>query len=287
LARSSSNSQGGLSPANWEKGSTLLNHIGYAILIFSLVDYGGIVVPFRFTNPAWELEVIKQLINQVVVLLVGFGLVFYRPMTINRGLTKYLLRILSWLCLLIGIFYLLLLPLAFINVGRVGLIQQNNVNDRLNQQIKVNDQLVKQISRPGITDKELQLWAREAQLTPQALAKDREANISLQQSILTQLKTAKERVQTQATTTINSAQKQNLKDTISIILRGLISAVIFIWMWYITGWARKLIRKSRRKPRSTKNFDQLSTQTSDNLIDNESEIAESEEAEDKAFPHLS
>jgi hypothetical protein len=187
LTKSNSDVEGGVSLTNWEKGSALLNHIGYAALLISIVDYTAIVIPFRFTNPSWELEVIKQLINQVVVLLVAFGFVFYRPMTITRNFTKHFLRFLSWLCLLIGIFYLLLLPLAMVDIGKIGLIQQNNVNDRLNQQLKVSDAVIKQVSRPGITEPELQGWAREIQLTPQVLAKDRAANISLQNSILTQL----------------------------------------------------------------------------------------------------
>jgi len=254
-----------------EKGSALLNHIGYAALLFSIVDYAAILIPFRFTNPNWELEVIKQLINQVIVLLVAFGLVFYRPMTISRKLTKYFLRFLSWLCLLIGVFYLLLLPLAMVDVGKIGLIQQNNVNSRLNQQLKVSTAVTKQVSRLGITEQELQVWAREVQLTPQSIAKDRAANISLQNSILTQLTTLREAAQTQAKQTLEAAQKQNLKDTISIILRGIISGVAFIWMWYLTGWARQRISK---KPRRRKTFSQQTTEQLDQNISLEQEEME-------------
>jgi hypothetical protein len=272
LTKSSSAAQGGVSPTNWEKGSSLLNHIGYAALLISVIDYGAIVVPFRFTNPNWEFEVIKQLINQVVVLLVAFGLVFYRPMTITRKFTKHFLRFLSWLCLLIGVFYLLLLPLAMVDIGKIGLIQQNNVNDRLNQQLKVSDAVNKQVSRSGITEPELQGWAREVQLTPQLLAKDRAANISLKDSILTRLKTLKEAAQTQAKQTLESAQKQNLKDTISIISRGLISGVAFIWMWYLTGWARRRISK---KPRRRKSLSNQATQL-EQTMDSEQELEEQE-----------
>jgi hypothetical protein len=221
------------------------------------------------------------------VLLVSFGLIFYRPMTVNRNLTKQLLRFFSWLCLLIGIIYLLLLPLAMTNTGKLAITQQNNVNSRLNQVLKANSELVKQISRPGISDRELQLWAKEARLTPQSLAKDKAANISLQQSILNQLNTLRESGQSQAKETLSSAQKQSLKDLISIISRGLISAVAFIWMWHLTGWARRGARKSKRKSRSSQGLNQTTNQSNkqntDNLAPNQSddysEMDEFEETE--------
>ncbi|MDX1978253.1 MAG: HpsJ family protein [Pseudanabaenaceae cyanobacterium bins.68] len=237
----------GIMLSNWEKGASLINQIGYGILIFSAIDYAVILIPFRITNPAWELEAIKQLINQVIVLLVGLVFVFYRPMNINRKLTKFVLAAFSWLCLLLGVLYLLMLPLAMINVGRVTLIQQNNINARLSQELGVFDEQAKRVSRPGITERELQGWAQIARLTPERLARDKAANISLQQSILNQFKTGREATTIRTQQNLSSLQKQSIKETISVILRGMIASVSLVWIWFSTRWARKSLKKSRRR----------------------------------------
>lgn len=246
-AKPSTQVPSGIILSHWEKGASLINQIGYSILLFSAIDFAVILIPFRVTNPAWELEAIKQLINQAIVLLVALVLVFYRPMNISRKLTKLVLAALSWLSLVLGIIYLLLLPLAMVNVGRVTLIQQNNLNNRLTQEQRVFDEQAKRVSRPGITEQELQGWAQIARLTPASLARDKAANISLQQSILNQFQAGREATTQRTQQNLSSLQKQSLKETISIILRGLIVAVSLIWIWFSSGWARKSLKKSRRR----------------------------------------
>ena len=95
-----------------ECSESLLHIIGYIFLIFAVLDYLIILIPPQFTNSVWEFQTMGQLVERSAIPLIGLVLVFYRPEQAVDRWELRLLKLISWLCLLIGIFYLMMLPLG-------------------------------------------------------------------------------------------------------------------------------------------------------------------------------
>jgi hypothetical protein len=103
-----------------EQRTQLLVHLlGYGLLAFSLLDYIHIVTAPRFTDPVWEFQTIGALVEHAAIPLLGLILVFYRHEGYIGKREKNFLGFLSWLCLLLGLLYLLMLPLGVADTWRI------------------------------------------------------------------------------------------------------------------------------------------------------------------------
>ena len=56
---------------------SLLRMIGYILLVFSLIDYIGILIPPRLTDPPWEFQAMGRLVEHVWSPLLGLAFVFF------------------------------------------------------------------------------------------------------------------------------------------------------------------------------------------------------------------
>jgi hypothetical protein len=217
-----------------EQGVSLINNIGYGMILFSAMDYLMILLPPQFTNPIWEFQTIKRLIEQAGVPLIGFAFVFYRPLASIRPRSLYLLRFLSWLCLIIGIIYLLMVPLAIVNTGRISLIGQNETNSQVKFRTTQIEDIEKALSK-GLKPRELTLVAQGI-----GLSKDKIASSNLKESITEELQKIKSANQTQALQVQKNLRDRNLRDLVKIIFEAALLCILFVWTWTATAWARML-----------------------------------------------
>jgi hypothetical protein len=218
-----------------EQGVSLINNIGYGMILFSAMDYLMILLPPQFTNPIWEFQTIKRLIEQAGVPLIGFAFVFYRPLASIRPRSLYLLRFLSWLCLIIGITYLLMVPLAIVNTGRISLIGQNETNSQVKARTTQIEEIEKALER-GLKPKELSVLAQGI-----GLSKEKIASTNLKEGISEELLKIKTANKAQALQVQNNLRDRNLRDLIKIIFEAALLCILFVWTWTATAWTR-LIR---------------------------------------------
>ena len=99
---------------------SLLRTIGYFIFVFALLDYLDILIPLQLFNPLWEFSVVGGLVEQVWVPLLGFFLVFFYLKDDQVSFKQArLLNFLSYIALLLSIFYFALFPLVLVDTYKL------------------------------------------------------------------------------------------------------------------------------------------------------------------------
>lgn len=225
-----------------EHSTFLMRLLGYGLLIFALLDYIYIVIPPRFTNPAWELQTIGAFVEHAAIPLLGLMLVFYRYQGYISKLEKRLLGLLSWVSLLLGLLYLLMVPLGIIDTGRI----YHNNNSQIDAQLSQQRQQVEQIKvklNQATTDEQLrQLFAS---LTPEGRSLKINDPQTLKDQSLAQISQNDRNIQAKADSVRKTQRNSLLKNSIKWNLAALVSGILFIWIWHLTRWTR--VKESRAR----------------------------------------
>lgn len=219
-----------------KRSFALLRFIGYVLLIFSLIDYLAILLPLRLTDPGWEFQTIGRMVDQVWAPLLGLTFIFlYNQTSIVSSRLLSILRLLSWFSLMLGIFYLLLLPLGINN----SLTLYRNINNQFTNQIGQQQQQLQQFNERLNTVKSPQELNNLARiLNVQNEAESSQSLPELKKKVSQQVQT----VVQNATTAANAAKRQQIKNLIKESLRVnlgvIVSGFCFITFWNLTRWTR-------------------------------------------------
>lgn len=206
--------------------------IGYGLLGYALLDLVQVLYPPKFTNPAWEVQTLGTLIERVIVPLLGMALVFFGEFHDRNRLERVLLKVLSWLCLVLAIVCLLVIPLGVLGTARLDFQNDQQVNRQAEQQLSQFNKVEGQLSQSSPND--IRALAAKVGIpidptkTPQALKAD----------ILSQLVAVRTRAQSQLGEN-RAAQKQTLfKNSMKWNLGALLASSLFFILWKSTDWAR-------------------------------------------------
>ena len=229
-----------LSASARERSYSLLALVGYGLLILAFFDYMQIIYPPNFTNPFWEFQAIGRMVERVPVPLLGLLLVFYRPSgTVDRR-SLHLLRFLSWVSLLVGLIYLLILPLGINNTWRI--YKANNIQiaaqfERQNLRL----QPIKSQLNQADTDAEIKEIILN--ITGQGALPEIDNPQELKGQLLTQIARAEETMRLQSETVRANRRQALLKNSVKWNLGALVSGTLFIMIWHMTRWARMRIKR--------------------------------------------
>lgn len=217
---------------------SLWHWIGYGLLILSLIDVIVLLFPPQLMNPAWEFQTMGGLVERTAVPLIGFLLVFYGQQ-IGRFQWEFpLVRILSWLTLVIALLFLLLIPLGIVNTIRLDKQAQSQISSQVDLNINQIEEIKKQLQTVQTPeDMENLLRALDSQgrapdiQTPEQLQK-------VKDELSTFISNAESQLSNRANV-VQSGQRQTLlKNSIKWNLGALISATLFFMIWRATRWAR-------------------------------------------------
>lgn len=229
-----------MNQSEWSSRS-LFRWIGYGLLILAVFDVINILIPPQLMNPAWEFQTIGALVERVPVPLIGLALIFYEGASLRGRAEKPFLKVLSWASLLVGVLYLLLIPLALSNTWRIN--NQNNaqVVAQSNQQLSQIQQIKSQLN--NATPQELNnLLSR---LSSQGRAPNIENSGELKNQLASEIAQAEKRLKKQSETSKASTRLVLLKNSAKWNLGALISGILFIHIWFATRWARQKQRGQR------------------------------------------
>ena len=220
-----------------EKSSKIINLVGYAILLLTLLDYAILFVSPKFFNPVWGWETAGKLVETVWAPLLGFLLIFYRrDQDIIKPKELTFLSLISWFALILGTTYLLIAPVLIGNAFRINRSQKAQVTYQISQQnsqVQQYSQRLNQASSEQL-DNLLQNYARQA---PNIAISSPE---QLKDNLISQIKQRQQTAQKQLQNNF-SQQKMNLiKTTFKWLIGTIISGVSFILIWRYTQWARVL-----------------------------------------------
>lgn len=211
-----------------------LRWIGYGLLILSLLDTIAVLIPANFGNRVWELQTIGAVVERVPVPLLAMALIFFGEGYDRRRLEDIFLKVLSWVCLVLALVFLLMLPL-----GIFGTIFVNNQNDKqittqANQQLVQLQQVEERLNKGSPED----LKNLAGELTRLGVQADTNNPQELKTQILARITPAKERLQAQSTAVQSNQRLGLLKNAVKWLLGALISSVLFFTIWRGTDWAR-------------------------------------------------
>ena len=216
----------------------IIRWIGYGLLILALFDVIEMFIPARFMNPNWEFQTIGALVERVAVPLIGFAFVFLAGLNERGNKEGIILKFLSWLTLLLGIIYFIIVPLGVINTVRIYKQQQEQITVRLQQQKSVIEQVKKTLDSPISETQMQQILARLNGGRAPEIKNPQELEQAKQQ-VSTLVNKSESELQTQVQTARSNQRMNLLKKSVKWNLGALIAGALYITIWRNTNWARR------------------------------------------------
>ncbi len=216
----------------------ILRWLGYALLLFTIFDWADTLTPLQFMNPLWEFQTIGAFVEKAVVPLLGFVLVFTGANSGRRGWELRLITFLSWLTLLIGIFYCLMVPLGIINTVRINEINTTQFTSQLDKQMAQIQAVKGQLSS---VNNEADLRGIIATLQKGGIAitpNPGESVETIKKDLTTFVTGSEDKLKAQVKEARSNQQLGLLKRSIKWNIGALIAGVWFIGIWRMTDWAR-------------------------------------------------
>lgn len=218
------------------QSSLLLRFLGYGLLILSIFDLISTFVPVRLMDPVWQFQTLGQLVERVPVPLIGLVLVFYSARDWTDKWERPLLNALSWGALLVGIGYLLLIPLGVFSTLQIDRFSDNQVKQRIAQTATQSDAIKGQLEEVK-TEAQMQALLNRIQGIPPEIKESQDLGDS-KQKLTNLVAQGADRLTNQLKQTYFERRLQLLKQSVKWNLGSLVSGVLFIVIWQMTAWAR-------------------------------------------------
>ncbi|MBV9386905.1 MAG: HpsJ family protein [Chroococcidiopsidaceae cyanobacterium CP_BM_ER_R8_30] len=217
--------------------SSILRPVGYGLLVLALLDVIATFVPSNFTDPNWEFQTIGSLVEPVPIPLLGLMLVLYGDANNRKKWEKPVLKLFSWAALLVGLLFLLLIPLAITDVGRLEAIKNVQVSNQSAHQLSQLQQLGEQVHTGTIQDISNLISHSSAPFyLPPIDVQDPQ---KFKNQVSAEITQAKKQVQIQAEMSKAQNHVALLKDALKWSLGALVSTVLFIRLWQVSSWTRQ------------------------------------------------
>lgn len=206
--------------------------VGYGFLIYAAFDWILLLIPPRLMNPIWEFQTMGALVERIPVLLLGLLLIFFGETSFRGRWERPLVQALSWLCLVLGIIFFLMLPLGIVNTFRIN--QQNAVQAT----IEYDEQLAQALA----AEQQINAAAPEeiiGILESQGAEVEVENPDEIKDILRTEINSARETLD-QEYDSLRAGQRMSLlKNSVKWNFGALMSGVLLIYIWRSTRWARQ------------------------------------------------
>lgn len=222
--------------SNDDQSTFILRVAGYSLLLLGLFDCVYIFIPANFTNPAWEFQMIGQIVERVPVPLLGLVLIFYGDDSSRSRLEEVVLKLLSWLALLLGLLFILLIPLGIVNTWRIDNQNTAQINKQASERMLQLKQVEDKLNNAKTNEEFKQLFSS---INSQGRAPKIDNPLEYRKQLFLELSKAKKMVENQVTATKASTRLALLKNSVKWNLGALVSGFAFVWMWHATAWTRR------------------------------------------------
>lgn len=212
----------------------LFRLVGYGLLALSLFDIIDIFVPSLFTNPAWEFQVVRNLVERVPVPLLGAVLVFAGEKSLR------IFKFLSWACLVVALLFFLLIPLGLSASFRIDQQSSQQLSAQVNQQTTQLQQLEAVLNK-ATTPAEIQSIL--TRLNPQGGVVSAQNLPQIKTQLLTRIAEGQRQIKTQAANNRANAQRLLVKNAVKSLLGAAVAGTIFMMLWRQTNRALKANRQ--------------------------------------------
>jgi hypothetical protein len=207
--------------------------IGYVFLILTFFDLIETFYPPSIKDPNWLIQVMGLLVERSFAPLIGIVLVFWGAAEYRNMWEKPLVRLISWLTLLVSLLYMLLIPLG-ISAG-LRIDKQNNEQAiaQYRQGTTQINEIKNQLNLASEKDLNTLLGTLKKQNQFQINSVD-----ELRTKLPEQLDKALENLAGQTLSVQKQQRQKLLKSLIKWEIGALIIATAFLLSWRSTKWAR-------------------------------------------------
>lgn len=212
------------SPKNIPWSLALVRMVGYGLLVLALFDLITIFVPLRLTNPVWQFETMGAIVEKVAVPLIGLALISLGEADFRTDFEEKFLKFLSWLCLIVGVLFILLFPLGIINTWQVKMISNNQINNQFLQQKAQMERAEEKLNK--LKDKELENYIKS-----QGRTLDNQTAEQAKEQFLAKLNKDKQQMQTRFEEVKANRRLVLIKNSVKWNLGALVAGVLFIYIW--------------------------------------------------------
>ncbi|NJL81535.1 MAG: hypothetical protein HC874_30235 [Richelia sp. SL_2_1] len=217
---------------------SIVRWVGYGLLILALFDVIEMFVPASFMNPNWEFQTFGALVERVAVPLIAFVFIFLAGLNERDKKEIIILKILSWLTLLLGIIYFITVPLGIINTVRIHKQNNQQITVRLNQQKSVIEQVKKGLDGP-VTEAQMQQFLARLNGGRAPEIKSPEELQQAKQQLSTFINQGESELENQVKVARSNQRLNLLKKSVKWNLGALVAGALFITIFRSTAWARR------------------------------------------------
>jgi hypothetical protein len=207
--------------------------IGYVFLILTILDLAETFYPPSIKDPNWLLAVMGLLVERAFAPLIGLVLVFWGSAEFRGPWERQIVRIISWLTLLVSLLYMLLIPLGISSGIRVDKQNNEQIMAQYRQGTAQLNQVRNQLDLASDKDMNGLLESLKKQGQFQ-IGSVEELRTKLPQ----QLDKSLEILANQALTQKKQQRNKLLKSTTKWGIGALVIATAFLLSWRSTKWAR-------------------------------------------------
>jgi hypothetical protein len=215
----------------------VLRNLGYCLIFLFLLDFAALLVPPKFTDSSWELSLFGQVIERIPLLLLSFPLALFGEYNLRKEWEKLILKIVSWLALVIAILLIFGIPLTIVNTARVQGLQEA--------------ELLANVTKQNVPIQEISNRLNKAESDSDILEVLRVLNPQQKSSIdkITDPKAVKKKLLNELTESVTkmdsdlATQKRRVslylwKNSVKWIVAALVSAIFLIYIWNQSKWSR-------------------------------------------------
>jgi hypothetical protein len=208
--------------------------IGYVLIILSVFDYLAIFFPPQLTNPGWELQVVSLMVDHVWAVILGIAFVFFYGRTSLIGSKQIsILKFLSWMALVLGVVYILVVPLSINN----SLTLYRNINTQFDvQKTQREEQVQKLTSNLNALKSPDELRRLAAALKVEKM--DQLSPEDLKDKISERIRNTAENASATAKYGRVQELRNLIKESLRINMGAIVSGVCLIFLWNLTRWVR-------------------------------------------------
>lgn len=213
----------------------LLPIAGYIILALTVVDYSFYLLNVQMTEPYSQFEIMGNLVERIWSPLFGCLLIFYPRETKIKKREKTFLSIISWLILLLGIFYVLMVPLIFFDSNRIN----NDLQQKFDQQLTQQQVQLKQfeIQIKNTPDQQLLNLAKQQQQQNSNLPVVGSAD-EVRYQLLAQVKAEQTTKIEEAKSSLFKQKRKIETSALKWIIGAILSAILLMNVWDYSNWTR-------------------------------------------------
>ncbi|MEO8891855.1 MAG: HpsJ family protein [Coleofasciculaceae cyanobacterium] len=227
------------STSNQRRSISLLRWIGYGLLVLAFFNIIEIFVPFRLLNPAGGIQTLSVLIERVFIPLLGLALVFFGQADYREDWEIPLLKVLSWLCLLVGVLFALLIPMGINNTVQLYASTDAQVAAQSRQQVSQVEEFKARLQKAE--GKELELMLTRLNRTGKSVPlNDLQLLNQFRAKFLSETDKGIESLKTGGEAAKKNQKLSLLASSAKVNLGALVCGILFVGVWHLTRWARRL-----------------------------------------------